>query len=77
MWIDAMFTDQEPLTFEERRDEVIAIVNAATDLAGAERGLRPFMDHLVAAADEHEFDDAYAALAERLSGSFLAVAGAA
>ncbi len=77
MTLEQMFTDQDDLTFENRRDEVISIVSAATDLAGAERNLRPFVDQLCAAVDERQFDDAYAQLVDRLSGSLRMVASAA
>jgi hypothetical protein len=76
MMLSQMFVDQEAETFEQRRDEVVSIISAATDLAGAERGLRPFVEHLCAAADEHEFDDAFVQLVDRLSGSFLVASGA-
>ena len=77
MTLEQMFTDQDDLTFENRRDEVISIVSAATDLAGAERNLRPFVDQLCAAVDERQFDDAYAQLVDRLSGSLRMAANAA
>ena len=67
MTFDEMFTDQEAGTFIERRDEVVSLVRAATDLLAAERGLQPFVDRLSVASDEREFNDAFEQVADRLA----------
>jgi hypothetical protein len=54
-----MFADQDDQPFEERRDEVVAIVNAAVDLAGIDRGLAAILHRLTVATDENEFDEAF------------------
>jgi hypothetical protein len=54
-----MFADQEAQTFEQRRDEVVAIVSSAVDLAGIDRGLVALLDRLTTANDENEFDEAF------------------
>ncbi len=53
-----MFADQDDQPFEQRRDEVVAIVNSALDLAGIDRGLVAILHRLTIAADENEFDEA-------------------
>jgi hypothetical protein len=54
-----MFVDQEALSFEQRRDEVVSIMRATVDLAGVDRGLTSIMRRLTAASDENEFDEAF------------------
>jgi hypothetical protein len=54
-----MFADQDDQPFEQRRDEVVAIVNSAVDLAGIDRGLVAILHRLTTAADENEFDEAF------------------
>ena len=54
-----MFADQDDQPFEQRRDEVVAIVNSALDLAGIDRGLVAILHRLTTATDENEFDEAF------------------
>jgi hypothetical protein len=54
-----MFADQDEQPFEQRRDEVVAIVHAAVDLAGIDRGLVALLHRLTTATDENEFDEAF------------------
>jgi hypothetical protein len=66
-----MFADQDALTFEQRRDEVLAIVSSATDLAGVDRGLTAIVDRLGVASDEREFDVAFGDLVTAIQGATL------
>jgi hypothetical protein len=59
MTLNEMFVDQDVETFEQRRDEVVAIISSATDLTGPERGLRSLVEFLGSAANESEFDAAF------------------
>jgi hypothetical protein len=67
MMLTKMFADQEALTFEERRAEVVAIVSAAADFAGADYGLRSLFRAMCDADNENDFDKAYDQLAISLS----------
>jgi hypothetical protein len=66
-----MYSDQDSRTFEERRDEVFAIVSSATDLAGVDRGLSAIVTRLGVAADESEFDLAFGDLVSAIKGTPL------
>jgi hypothetical protein len=66
-----MFAGQEDRTFEQRRDEVVALLSSATDLRGADRGLRSLVDRLGVAHDEREFDVAYDELVSSIGQSPL------
>jgi hypothetical protein len=59
MTLSGMFEDQDAETFEARRDEVVAIVSSALDLAGADRGLAALMQRLTSSASEDEFDKTF------------------
>ena len=59
MTLDEMFADQDTLTFEERRAELVAIIRSATDFAGADYGLRSIFEHLCTTQDEKEFEKAF------------------
>lgn len=72
MTLDEMFTDQDVRSFEERRDEVVAIVSAATDFAGADRGLRSFFETMCRASDERQFEGAFEALVSSIGSISLA-----
>lgn len=72
-----MFIDQDAATFEQRRDEVVAIVSSATDLAGADRGLTAIVTRMSIAHDESEFDVAFGDLVTAISGSALVPVDAA
>jgi hypothetical protein len=69
MRLNEMFVDQDAATFEQRRDEVVAIVSSATDLAGADRGLTAIVSRMGIAHDESEFDVAFGDLVTAISGS--------
>jgi hypothetical protein len=67
MMLTKMFADQEALTFEERRAEVVAIVSSAADFAGADYGLRSLFLAMCDAGNEKDLDEAYDKLASSLS----------
>jgi hypothetical protein len=71
MRLNEMFVDQDAATFEQRRDEVIAIVSSATDLAGAESGLSAIVSRMGIAHDENEFDVAFGDLVTAINSSAL------
>jgi hypothetical protein len=66
-----MFTEEDTRTFEERRDEVIALVIEATDLGGRERYLRRVVHRCRKAHSEQEFDQAYEELVIQISSAPL------
>ena len=67
MTLAEMFAEQDARTFEEQRAEVVAIVSSAADFAGADYGLRAMFQHMCAADDEREFDEAFDKLVASLS----------
>jgi hypothetical protein len=77
MRLNEMFVDQDAATFEQRRDEVIAIVSSATDLAGAESGLSTIVSRMGVAHDENEFDVAFGDLVTAIKGAALVPVDAA
>ena len=66
-----MFTEEDTRSFEERRDEVIALVIQATDLGGREQYLRRAVRRCRKAHTEREFDQAYESLVEAISSAPL------
>ena len=76
MMLADMYVDQDTQTFEQRRDEVVAIVSSATDLAGVDRGLSDIVARLGIAADESEFDRAFGQLVVAIQDTALQPAGA-
>jgi hypothetical protein len=66
-----MFTDEDTRSFEERRDEVIALIIQATDLGGRERYLRRAVRRCCKAHTEQEFDRAYESLVDAISSAPL------
>jgi len=76
MMLADMYVDQDTQTFEQRRDEVVAIVSSATDLAGVDRGLSDIVARLGIAADESEFDQAFGQLVVAIQDTALQPAGA-
>ena len=66
-----MFTEEDTRTFEERRDEVIALVIQATDLGGREQYLRRAVRRCRKAHNEQEFDQAYETLVDAISSAPL------
>ena len=67
MKLSEMYGDEDPRTFEERRAEVVAIVQEAADFAGADYGLRGIFLAMSQADDEKEFDRAFNTLVASLS----------
>ena len=76
MMLADMYVDQDTQTFEQRRDEVVAIVSSATDLAGVDRGLSDIVARLGIGADESEFDQAFGQLVVAIQDTALQPAGA-
>lgn len=62
MTLSDMFTEEDTRSFEERRDEVIALIIQATDLGGREQYLRRAVHRCRRAHTEQEFDEAYQSL---------------
>lgn len=71
MTLSQMFTEEDTRSFEERRDEVIALVMQATDLSGGERYLRRAVHRCHRAHTEQEFDQAYESLVTAISSAPL------
>ena len=71
MTLSDMFTDEDTRSFEERRDEVIALIIQATDLGGRERYLRRAVRRCCKAHTEQEFDRAYESLVDAISSAPL------
>jgi hypothetical protein len=69
--LSEMFAEEDTRSFEERRDEVIALVIQATDLGGRERHLRPAVRRCSKAHTEQEFDQAYQSLVDAISSAPL------
>ena len=67
MRLSEMYGDEDQRTFEERRAEVVAIVRAAADFAGADYGLRGIFLAMSEAHDETAFDEAFDTMAASLS----------
>jgi hypothetical protein len=67
MKLSEMYGDEEPLTFEERRAEVVALVRSAADFAGTDYGLRSLFVAMIRADDEKDFNQAFETLVEGLS----------
>ena len=59
MTLNEMFTDENSRTFEQRRDEVVSIVEGATDLQGADEVFRGIVERVRVAGSENEFNDAF------------------
>ena len=66
-----MFSEEDTRSFEERRDEVIALVIQATDLNGQEHYLRRAVHRCHRAHSEREFDQAYESLVRAISSATL------
>jgi hypothetical protein len=67
MKLSEMYGDEDPLTFEERRAEVVALVRSAADFAGADYGLRDIFVAMSSADDEKHFNEAFERLVASLS----------
>jgi hypothetical protein len=66
-----MFTEEDTRSFEERRDEVIALIIQATDLGGREQYLRRAVRRCRNSHTEREFDQAYESLVDAISSAPL------
>jgi hypothetical protein len=71
--LSEMFTEEDTRTFEQRRDEVIALVIQATDLGGREQHLRGAVHRCRRAHTEQEFDHAYESLVSDISSAQLSL----
>jgi hypothetical protein len=71
--LNEMFTDENARTFEQRRDEVVSIVEGATDLLGADEVFRGIVERVRAAGSENEFNDAFEVLEWAMSEIPLSV----
>ncbi len=71
MNLSEMFTEEDTRSFEERRDEVIALVIQATDLCGRDQYLRRAVHRCRKAHNEQEFDQAYESLVTAISSAPL------
>ena len=67
MKLSEMYGEEDPRSFEERRAEVVAIIRAAADFAGADYGLRDIFLAMSRADDEKAFNEAFDILAASLS----------
>ena len=72
MTLSDMFSEEDTRSFEERRDEVIALIIQATDLGGREQYLRRAVRRCRKAHTEQEFDRAYESLVDDISARPLA-----
>ena len=67
MKLSEMYGEGDARSFEERRAEVVAIVRAAADFAGADYGLRDIFLMMSEADDEATFDQAFDTMAASLT----------
>ena len=65
--LSEMFSEDDGRSFEQRRDEVIALVIEATDLSGPEQYLRRTVRRCRRATTEQKFDRAYKSLVAAIS----------
>jgi hypothetical protein len=64
--LSEMFADDEARTFEQQKDEVLALVAQAADLAGPDQYLRRAVHRCRRAHNAEEFDEAYESLVEAI-----------
>jgi hypothetical protein len=64
--LSEMFSDDETRTFEQQRDEVLALVAQAADLEGPDQYLRRAVHRCRRAHNAEEFDEAYESLVEAI-----------
>ena len=69
--LNETFTEEETRSFEERRDEVIALVIQASNLNGREHQLPSAVHRCRRAHTERQFDQAYESLVEALTSAPL------
>jgi hypothetical protein len=61
-----MFAEDETRTFEQKRDEVLALVSQAANLEGPDQYLRRAVHRCRRARNAQEFDEAYESLVEAI-----------
>jgi hypothetical protein len=61
-----MFADDDTRTFEEQRDEMLALVAQAADLEGPDQYVRRAVHRCRRADNAEEFDEAYDSLVEAI-----------
>jgi hypothetical protein len=64
--LSEMFSDDDTRTFEQQRDEVLALVAQAADLEGPDQYLRRAVHRCRRAHNADEFDEAYESLVEAI-----------
>src|SRR5580704_16795415 len=64
--LSEMFSDDDARTFEQQRDEVLALVAQAADLEGPDQYLRRAVHRCRRAHNASEFDEAYESLVEAI-----------
>lgn len=64
--LSEMFSDDDTRTFEQQRDEVLALVAQAADLEGPDQYLRRAVHRCRRAHNAEEFDEAYESLVEAI-----------
>ncbi len=67
MTLSDMFAEDDARTFEQQRDEVVALVVQASDLNGNEQYLRRAVHRCRRAHNEVEFDQAYESLVDAIA----------
>ena len=66
MTLSEMFSNDDTRTFEEQRDEVLALVGQAADFEGPDQYLRRAVHRCRRAHNAEEFDEAYDTLVEAI-----------
>jgi hypothetical protein len=64
--LSEMFADDDTRTFEEQRDEMLALVAQAADLEGPDQYVRRAVHRCRRAHNAEEFDEAYDSLVEAI-----------
>ena len=64
--LSEMFSDGDTRSFEQQRDEVLALVAQAADLEGPDQYLRRAVHRCRRAHNAEEFDEAYESLVEAI-----------
>ena len=66
MTLSEMFDEDDARTFEQQRDEVLALVAQAADLDGPDQYLRRAVHRCRRAHNAEEFEEAYESLVEAI-----------
>ena len=66
MTLSDMFDEDDARTFEQQRDDVLALVAQAADLEGPDQYLRRAVGRCRRAHNAEEFDEAYESLVEAI-----------